>query len=220
MSLSKKQSVIHTISGEELVLLPEKCIYWKSQECLLISDVHLGKVDHFRKNGIGIPTNASVINYTRMSGLFDKLKPLSVIFLGDLFHSVQNKDWDLFQVFIKTYNHIHFTLIKGNHDIIHDDKLSAIMDEVVGIGLALGPFYLTHEPLEHKALYNLCGHIHPAVRLRGKGLQSVRLPCFYFGQRQGILPAFGSFTGGYTLEVKDHEDVFVVAENEVIPLRS
>ena len=201
-------------------MLPEKCIYWESYECLLISDVHLGKVDHFRKNGIGIPSGASMINYTRLSGLFNRLKPRRVIFLGDLFHSDQNTDWFIFQAFIKNYQHIQFTLIKGNHDIIQDEKLQSLMDEVIDIGLELGPFYLTHEPLEHHSLYNLCGHIHPAVRLRGKGLQSVRLPCFYFKTNQCILPAFGSFTGGYTIEPKNYEDVFVVAENEVIPLRT
>lgn len=155
-----------------------------------------------------------------MSGLFNRLKPQSVIFLGDLFHSHQNKDYDVFKSFVNEYSQIEFILIKGNHDIINNDHLNELMDRVVGYSLQTGPFILSHEPLEKTSLYNLCGHIHPAIRLRGKGLQSVRLPCFYFSKTQGILPAFGSFTGGYTLDSKKAEDVFIVAENEVIPLRS
>ena len=201
-------------------MLPERCIYWKSKSCLLIADVHLGKVDHFRKNGIAIPPDVTSVNYTLMSGLFNRFKPKSVIFLGDLFHSDQNKDWDIFKSFIESYDQIEFTLIKGNHDIIEDSKLDALMDCVVSSSLQSGPFVFSHEPLQETTLYNLCGHIHPTIQLRGKGLQSVRLPCFYFGKTQGILPAFGSFTGGYTLDSKNAEDIFIIAENEVIPLRS
>ena len=220
MSLSKRQPIVHTLLGEQLTLLPERCIYWKSKSCLLIADVHLGKVDHFRKNGIAIPPDVTSVNYTLMSGLFNRFKPKSVIFLGDLFHSDQNKDWDIFKSFIESYDQIEFTLIKGNHDIIEDSKLDALMDCVVSSSLQSGPFVFSHEPLQETTLYNLCGHIHPTIQLRGKGLQSVRLPCFYFGKTQGILPAFGSFTGGYTLDSKNAEDIFIIAENEVIPLRS
>ncbi len=220
LSLNKTKPLVHTLLGEELVLLPEKCIYWKSKKCLLIADVHLGKVDHFRKNGIAIPSDATSVNYTLMSRLFNKLKPSSVIFLGDLFHSDQNKDYDVFGSFVKEYHQIEFILIKGNHDIIEDDHLETIMDQVVSSTLQSDPFIFSHEPLDKTSLYNLCGHIHPAIRLKGKGLQSVRLPCFYFGKEQGILPAFGSFTGGYTLDSKGAENIFIVAENEVIPLRS
>ena len=33
--------------------------------------------------------------------------------------------------------------------------------------------------------YKICGHVHPAVRLRGKGKQGITLPCFYFGLNFG-----------------------------------
>ena len=29
------------------------------------------------------------------------------------------------------------------------------------------------------------------------------MPCFYFSKKQGILPSFGQFTGGYFIKVKD-----------------
>ena len=83
--------------------------------------------------------------------------------------------------------------------------------------LVEAPFIFTHEPLEieHK-LYNLAGHIHPGVRLKGKGNQQHRLPCFYFGKKSGILPAFGSFTGLATIKVKKENRVFVITKTEVI----
>ncbi|HNU41619.1 MAG TPA: phosphoesterase, partial [Cyclobacteriaceae bacterium] len=67
-----------------------------------------------------------------------------------------------------------------------------------------------------EGVYNLSGHIHPAVRLKGTGRQSVMLPCFYFGKQQGILPAFGSFTGMARIVPKKEDRIFVIAENKVI----
>ena len=47
----------------------------------------------------------------------------------------------------------------------------------------------------------------------------MRLPCFRFGARAGVLPAFGAFTGGF--EVNDgvrREDVYVIAGERVFPV--
>jgi metallophosphoesterase superfamily enzyme len=62
----------------------------------------------------------------------------------------------------------------------------------------------------------LAGHLHPAVALGGPGRQRERLPCFLFGPRRGILPAFGSFTGAATVRPTAGERVFVVAGDEVL----
>jgi metallophosphoesterase superfamily enzyme len=79
-----------------------------------------------------------------------------------------------------------------------------------------GPFALQHHPEEPSRGYALAGHIHPAVQLSGGGRQRLRLPCFWFGRRVGVLPAFGGFTGSALVTPKAGDRVFVVAENEVI----
>jgi metallophosphoesterase superfamily enzyme len=43
--------------------------------------------------------------------------------------------------------------------------------------------------------YVLAGHLHPGVVLGGRAHDRLRLPCFHFGPRSGVLPAFGEFTG-------------------------
>ena len=145
-----------------------------------------------------------------------------VLFLGDLFHSDYNKDWEVFGELIALYPDLRFQLVSGNHDILdkkHYERLGIIVHSQQ---LRLEPFIFTHEPLEEESieskLYNLAGHIHPGVRLRGKGRQSHRSACFFFGKKSGILPAFGSFTGLHTLEVKAGDQVFVIVENKVIPV--
>lgn len=218
MLLKKENNqIIHLLCGEALWLLPQKCIYWEKKKCLIISDLHLGKIDHFRKNGLAIPSKANDKNYKLLTLLFQRLKPVEVLFLGDLFHSDHNQDWTRFQGFLAQYSDIKFVLIKGNHDILHETLFDNLLDEVHTEGLSKGPFYLSHEPVDH-SLYNICGHIHPSVKIKGHGKPSVRLPCFFFEHNRGILPAFGVFTGSYTMEPKKNDHVYIVCEGEVVPL--
>ncbi len=66
--------------------------------------------------------------------------------------------------------------------------------------------------------YRLAGHLHPAVRLWGRGGASVRLPCFRIGASQMVLPAFGDFTGGATIVRTAGERIFAIAPPTVIEL--
>lgn len=213
---SKFQTI--ELRGETLHLLPEKAIYWKAKGLLLIADLHLGKSAHFRKNGIAVPAKAENKNWELLTKLFQKVKPKRVNFLGDLFHSVHNKEWEVFENLINEFPDIQFELTIGNHDILSPElyhKLNLKLFET----LIEGPFIFTHEPIEKESeYYNLAGHIHPGVKLKGKGNQKHRLACFHFGKNKGLLPAFGSFTGLYTIQVKKEDQIFVVAGEEVICL--
>jgi len=48
----------------------------------------------------------------------------------------------------------------------------------------------------------------------------VRLPAFVFGPRVGVLPAFSSFTGSGMHERSDTDTTFVIAGDEVLPVRT
>lgn len=48
---------------------------------------------------------------------------------------------------------------------------------------------------------------------------SARLPCFRFGKRAGVLPAFGAFTGGFEVNADARgEAVYVIAGERVFAL--
>jgi DNA ligase-associated metallophosphoesterase len=146
-------------------------------------------------------------------------QPRRVIFLGDLFHSEFNRQWMEFCDLLAQFDEISFELIAGNHDVLDPTFYEQAGLKVHLNGLHLHPFLLTHHPLEDFSdtkWYNLAGHLHPGVRLRGNGRQRLRLPCFFFGPRQGLLPAFGEFTGLATLSVAPGDEVFVIVEDEIV----
>ncbi len=196
------------------MLLPQKAIWEADKKCLIIADLHLGKIEHFRASGIGLPQKAVNATLEKLKCLLNTFEPQHVIFLGDLFHSRKNDSFKKLSSILKEFENTLFTLITGNHDILTNDDYTDLGLSVYP-ELVLGNLWLTHEP--QKELkghnYNLAGHIHPGVRLNGKGKQSISLPCFYFGDTAGILPAFGYFTGKAILKPDRNSKVFVIAED-------
>lgn len=202
------------IGNQKFVLHPLGGMFWAEKSLLLISDVHLGKVAHFRKFGAAVPRKAVHKNYILLDQIVADFSPFQICFLGDLFHSSLNKEWELFENWVaKTPAEI--ILVAGNHDIISPHKFEALGISIFQ-ELILDNFLLTHHPEERGGFFNFCGHIHPAVRLKGFGRQKLRLPCFFQTKSQLILPAFGEFTGTHVLQPSKDDEVYAIVEDEVI----
>lgn len=203
-----------TIHNEEFILHPTGAIYWEKAGILLISDVHLGKVSHFRKSGAAVPQGAIQRNFELMDEVVQHFKPTEIYFLGDLFHSYLNQEWQLFENWVQGQS-VRFTLISGNHDIISPLKFESLGIRVCK-ELYKAPYFFTHHPSEEEGYFNFSGHLHPAVRLKGMGRQSLRLPCFFRSPTQLILPAFGEFTGNHVMAPGKKDRVYAIAGKEVI----
>ncbi len=206
------------VENEQIELLADKCIYIPRSKCLLLADLHLGKVSHFRKNGIPVPPKSRLENLNRLERVIKNYRPENVIFLGDLFHSSLNNEWQEFGVFIKTLPHLRFTLITGNHDILPPSAYAGLNIKTHQT-MIQPPFLFTHEPQPGSTYYNICGHIHPAVKLKGKVKNKLTLPCFIFKKDQAILPAFSSFAGSALVKPEKDDRVFIPAGKEIIEMK-
>lgn len=205
------------IFGEIFHLLQQKAIHWPRHNMLLLADLHLGKINHFRKAGIPVPSKANERNIELLVELVQTTSPQRVVCLGDLFHSHYNAEWEVFGEVVRHFQHISFELVLGNHDIMSQWQYVRKGIRVHNTML-LDNFVFTHHPLEEidSTQYNIAGHIHPGVHLRGRGRQGLTLPCFYFGKQQGLLPAFGMFTGLARVRPKKDDKIFAVVEDQVI----
>lgn len=189
-------------------------LFWQEKSLLLISDVHLGKVSHFRKFGAAVPRKAVHKNFVLLDMLVSDFQPFQICFLGDLFHSSLNKEWELFENWVaKTPSEI--ILVAGNHDIIAPEKFQQLHIPIFP-ELVIDDFLLTHHPEVREGHFTFCGHIHPAVKLQGFGRQRLKLPCFFKSKNQMILPAFGQFTGTHALTPTQEDEVFVIVEDSVV----
>ncbi len=206
------------IRGHQLTMHPEKALVLMADKVLLLADLHFGKINHFRKSGIAVPSKANDRNSELLIDLLNRVKPERVIFLGDLFHSHYNEEWEVLGQVLHHFSSCSFELVRGNHDIMSNLQYDRHNMQIHEGALKIGPFILTHEPLEKPEddFYNIAGHIHPGVHLTGNGRQSLTLPCFHFGKHQCIMPAFGSFTGLAKINPKKQDQIFVIAEGKIL----
>ncbi len=210
-----------TLEGEVLWLLAEKAIYWPARQCLLIADAHFGKASAYRSLGQPVPQGTTRENLQRLDRLLSALPCTQVIFLGDFLHgpgSHASGTLSALRAWRERNHELNLTLIRGNHDKRAGDPPADLRIEVVAEPLLMGPFALQHEPDAHPSHHVLAGHVHPVYRLRGKGRQSLRLPCFQIGSRISLLPAFGAFTGGFSVDKSDDRRVFVIGDQDVWPV--
>lgn len=205
------------IRQQDFLLHPLKAIYWPAQKTLICSDVHIGKAEHFRKSGIAMPRMVNKNNFWNLSILFDHYRPEKLLVLGDLMHSTVNSEWHDLTDFLANYSSVSVHLIRGNHEL-YPDKIYQELGFEVSPDLLCGDILFTHEEAGIADVFNIHGHVHPAVRLRGNAGQSLRLPCFYMSYTKLILPSFGSFTGSFTIRPKRTDSVYIIAENKVMEI--
>jgi DNA ligase-associated metallophosphoesterase len=213
----------HIIAGQHLIMSGERALFWESESTLIIADLHIGKTGHFRKEGIGVPAAIYKDDLHRLLSQILFFKAERLIIVGDLSHSVANRELDLFRKWRKDFPSLEVHLAKGNHDILDNRWYEEADIMVHNAPLPLYPFLFAHDIAQVTAtaqdLYAFAGHIHPSVTIRGKGRQSLRLPCFYFTRTHCILPAFSRFTGSYQVRPEAGENVFGIVEKEVLPLQ-
>jgi DNA ligase-associated metallophosphoesterase len=212
--------LLHSFKGQHFWLSGEKAIFWEEQGILLLSDLHLGKSGHFRKEGIAVPNAVMKEDMQRLLFLLQHFRPKKLVVVGDFFHSHANKELELFLRWRADIGYQEIVLIRGNHDILKAAWYRDANIEVVEGCMRIGDFCLAHDPADASPdTYTFCGHVHPGVVLNGLARQSLRLPCFYFGRNYCILPAFGKFTGLATVRPEDDETVFLIAEGAVVKVR-
>ncbi len=205
----------YLLHEQTLWLSSEKCIYWQDQKALIVSDLHFGKTGHFRKSGIAVPQSVYKEDLQRLFSQIQYFRPTQLIIVGDLFHSVANKEVDYFLKWRRDVASLRLLLVKGNHDILKKDWYEHADITVTTGHLSLDRFCFVHdikdacEPSENTS-YFFSGHIHPCIELNGGGRQSLKFPCFYFNKKFAILPAFGKFTGCAMIDRVSADDVFAI----------
>ncbi len=206
--------------NHQLQLLPEKAIWDPFSSSIFLADLHFGKAAHFRKSGIPIPEPIHQNDLDQLAKLIIKYQPKDFYFLGDLFHSDWNEQWEVLNQFLRTFPKTDFHLIKGNHDVLSPIAYSRSSFQIHIQPLLVGDLLLSHEPVEPipDSYLNLCGHIHPGIRLMGKARQALRIPIFHLRGNQLILPAFGNFTGLALIKPKSLDQVFGVTGKKIIQI--
>ncbi|MGE0313136.1 MAG: ligase-associated DNA damage response endonuclease PdeM [Lautropia sp.] len=210
------------VGGARIALVPGGGAWLGSTRTLLVADVHIGKAETFASLGVPVPAAATDETLARLSSLIVRCGAHRLTVLGDWLHGPRALDAAVLErlaAWRLAHAAIEITVVGGNHD-----ARAGAMPASLGIACVDEPcaapgcsdLWLAHHPRDlDRPGYVLAGHLHPAVRLASRAGDSVRLPCWWFGARVGILPAFGAFTGGRTIRPRRGERVFATVGDAV-----
>ena len=185
--------------GEAFEVAGQAALYWRAQNALLVSDLHLEKASAFALVGQMLPPYDSVSTLEAIATLCRTYRPGKIISLGDNFHDDGGEHrlaQDAAALLVDLACNTEWIWITGNHD----RAVSAIWGGKALDALTLSGITLRHEALCGDPNPEISGHFHPKFRqvLRGR---MVKRRCFVKTPRKLIMPAFGALTGG--LDVQD-----------------
>ncbi|SDF38960.1 MULTISPECIES: ligase-associated DNA damage response endonuclease PdeM [unclassified Duganella] len=208
------------IVGEQLLMLPQKALYWPRESMLIVADIHFGKAASFRALGVPVPAGTTSANLLALERLVAQLPVRHIMFLGDFLHArAAHAPATLaaMQAWRERHPELQLTLVRGNHDAHAGDPPAQLGISVVDEPHVLGPFAFCHHPDILVPSYVLAGHVHPVYRLRS-GWDSLLLPCFLMGPQHLVLPSFGAFTGGHPVAPQPGERLFVSSGEAVLEI--
>lgn len=214
------------VGGARLCLTASRAVHLPDQATLLVADAHIGKAQSFRRLGVPVPSGTTAEGLARLSSLLAATGARRIVFLGDLLHASSGRSAAVLAAVAAWREQqagVEMLLVRGNHDRHAGDPPARwqvlCVDEPFRLP-GLPGLALAHHPDAVEGAYVLAGHVHPAVLIGGRAHQRLRLPCFHFGPRVGLLPAFGGFTGSHVVAAGPGDRVFVIAGDEVRRLNS
>jgi DNA ligase-associated metallophosphoesterase len=211
------------IRDEPLILTAQKALVRPARSTLLIADMHIGKDEIFRRQGIAIPAGVVQTDLQRLSALIEEFALSRLVVLGDFLHgNLRDDNQTVAQLtaWCAVQRDLVITLVAGNHDR-HRGNLRLPPNIRWREGdLHEPPFVYRHHPAQSEDGYVLAGHVHPVVELQSPARDRLRLPVFWFRERFAVLPSFGSFTGGETIVPQPRDTLYAVGADMITRLPS
>ena len=204
--------------GRPLTLLADKAAFIAASGTLLVADAHIGKAVSFRALGVPVPRGTTSETLAALTALVRGTGARRIVFLGDFLHSARaHAPATLAAVagWRDAHRSLELVLVRGNHDDRAGDPPAQLGIRVVDEPLLEDGFALCHHPKPVVGQYVLAGHLHPCVHVGVRGWDHLRLPCFWFADSVGVLPAFGAFTGMHPVRPGAQDRLFAVADSMV-----
>lgn len=180
------------LSGQTIALDPSGALFLPRWAMLVVADLHLEKGGAFARRGSLLPPYDSHATLERLEALVDRLKPDTVVSLGDGFHDRRGGSElsaDLYDRLSTLSRSRRWVWVTGNHD----PAVPLLLGGAVVPELTVGGLVLRHAPTGEAG--EIAGHLHPKARLATRR-RHLSCRCFAADADRLLLPALGSFAGG------------------------
>lgn len=157
--------------------MPEGALYWPARRLLAVADLHLEKGSSYAVNARKmLPRHDTRQTLASLAALIDRLKPETVVCLGDSFHdraAAERLPPEERAEIVRLTSRTRFVWIAGNHDPAPPPEgWGEVAEEIDD-----APLVFRHEAHFGPVAGEISGHFHPvaALTVRGRGL---RRRCF------------------------------------------
>jgi DNA ligase-associated metallophosphoesterase len=138
------------LAGEEILLLPERALFWPRAAALIAADLHWGKAATFRAAGIPVPAGTTSADLARLDAALERTCARRLLVLGDLFHARAGRVAAGTRAELRRWRGLHpkleILLVRGNHDRHSGDPPEDLRINCVNAPAFVPPFILRHEP--------------------------------------------------------------------------
>lgn len=198
--LKQRQAMLVRFAESGWLLDARGVAYLPERDWLVVSDLHFEKGSFLNSAGNPLPALDTRATLARLSSAIADYQPAAVVSLGDSFHDAlslgrMNKP-DRSALLTLVTSVPDWYWVEGNHD-------PAIPAELPGTAVAKvthKSLTLLHEPEAH-ASHQIVGHYHPKCRYT-LARRRFHGKCFVVTANLIIMPAFGQYTGGLSVDDK------------------
>lgn len=196
-----------------LTALPSGALWWHGRQCLVVSDLHLGKSERIaRRGGSLLPPYETTDTLTRLDADITATGARIVVCLGDTFDDMaaaeamaeEHRTW-----LNRLMAGRRWVWIAGNHDPAPLDFGGTHLDAFYEPPLIFRHIASTTGKAE------VSGHYHPKARVDLQG-RSLSRPCFLRDRNRLILPAYGTYTGGLRSDDSVLSDLMAPAATAIL----
>ena len=195
------------LNGQELWLSSRRCLWWPAASTLVVADLHLGKGIAFCSTATLLPPYDVIDTLKRLKEVVEQTGAQRVICLGDNFHrrhsflALKEAEQQMVNDLVRLVP--AWVWVMGNHDPELPPQLEGAKVNYINDF----PFGFYHQP--DPGCINpvqVVGHYHPkySTLIQGRRLSK---PCFAWSETVFIMPSFGSYTGGLTI---NHPEIIKV----------
>jgi len=199
MTPARTSNSVHRfwLNGDEVAAHADGTALFDRGRMMVVSDLHLEK-------GRALSTTSPIPQYDTDATL-DSLEkaifrdqPERLLFLGDSFHRS-----DLARSLAPSHQDRIHALARGREVIWitgnHDPDLPSFLPGTAAEEILIGSIWFRHIALTEFTGGEVSGHYHPKARIKTRA-RGVSGKCFIHDGRRLIMPAFGAYTGGLSVE--------------------
>jgi DNA ligase-associated metallophosphoesterase len=198
-----------SFAGTVLRALPCGALFWPDEGLLLVADLHLEKGSAFARRGWLLPPHDSLETLGRLVSAVERTGARAVVALGDSFHDslgAATMPAEARALLGRVTALAEMIWVTGNHDGASAEALGGrVVDELQVCGIRL-----RHEAVPGCTEPEISGHYHPKVRLPLRTGRQVSRPCLALAGARLVLPAYGAYAGGLSVD----DQAFVAALGE------